>query len=282
MKKLLVVAVIVVGAVILWRLFSTPPTKVAPTGATHTAASSEIFTAAKAGDLEKVKALLEANPQSVNEKGDQDETPLYLAAAYGHAAVVKLLLNHNANVNAVDKNAGWTPLHRAANAAVAELLLNHNADVNATPTESRVTPLHLAAMSGRTDVVELLLKHNANVNAVTVAGITPLLWAALYGHTAVAELLLKHGANVNVADRHGMTPLHAAAAKGHTAIVKLLLNYRANVNARDLKGKTPLSYANQSLKRVTSPEERRLLITPLSYADLKETADLLRKWGGKE
>ena len=70
-------------------------------------------------------------------------TPLYLAAWYGHVAVVTKLLQENADVYAATAG-GWTPLHRAAgygHAAVAELLLQANASPTAvdkdgdTPTD---------------------------------------------------------------------------------------------------------------------------------------------------
>lgn len=40
-------------------------------------------------------------------------TPLHVSAAKGYIRVMRLLLEHGANVNALD-NDGWTPLHAAA------------------------------------------------------------------------------------------------------------------------------------------------------------------------
>ena len=122
MMRLLIGAVMAL-AVLTW-------TEIAPAG--------EIHTAARAGDLAKVKALLEANPQCVNEKDEQGLTPLLRA---GDAAVVELLLKHQADVNAAN-TYGSTPLHFAAlkgSIAVVELLLNYQADVNAK-TERAIHP----------------------------------------------------------------------------------------------------------------------------------------------
>ncbi len=57
---------------------------------------------------------------------------------------------------------------------------------------------------------------------------------------------------------YGWTPLHWAASRGHKEIVELLIAKGANVNAKNKYGTTPLDMAND-----------------------RETADLLRKHGGK-
>jgi hypothetical protein len=121
----------------------------------------EIHDAALEGDLAKVKALLNENPDLVLRKDDRyGMTPLHYAAAYGHKDVAELLLANKADVNAKD-NQGWTPLHYAAlkgYADVAELLLANKAEVNAE-ANSGWTPLHYAAANGHKDVAELLRQH---------------------------------------------------------------------------------------------------------------------------
>jgi ankyrin repeat protein len=87
--------------------------------------------------------------------------------------------------------------------------------------------------------------------------------AAREGHKEIAELLIAEGADLNAkGDMYGGgTPLHYAARFGHTEVAELLIAKGADVNAKDEDGKTPLDLA---IKR------RRI-----------ETADLLRKHGGK-
>ena len=88
----------------------------------------EIHDAAKNGDLEKVKALLKANPDLVFSKDDKfGGTPLHLAAYWNHKDVLELLLTNKADVNVRDNN-GNTPLALAANSnytEVIELLRQH-------------------------------------------------------------------------------------------------------------------------------------------------------------
>ena len=119
----------------------------------------EIHDAAKNGDLEKVRALLKANPDLANSKDDTGETPLHFATGKGSKEIVELLLTNKADVNVKDK-AGETPLHYAAYGGkeVAEILLAHKADVNAKDDTGN-TPLQLATMMDRKDVADLLRQH---------------------------------------------------------------------------------------------------------------------------
>jgi hypothetical protein len=78
------------------------------------------------------------------------------------------------------------------------------------------------------------------------------------GNIEAVKQHLDTGTNVNVKDGVGTTPLHYAAKEGHKEIVELLINKGAHMNVKEnLFGYTPLDSANG------------------------ETADLLRKHGGK-
>ena len=87
---------------------------------------------------------------------------------------------------------------------------------------------------------------------------TPLQLAANGGHKEIAELLIAEGADVNTKTDK---PLHMAALWGEKEIVELLIAAGADVNAQYANGKTALDSAIQQKKT--------------------ETADLLRKHGGK-
>ena len=94
----------------------------------------------------------------------------------------------------------------------------------------------------------------------------PINDAVRYGHKGVVELLIAEGADVNaVGGLLRWTPLHLAAKKGHNEVAELLIAEGADVNAKSesgiSKGQTPLDGAIQFKNT--------------------ETADLLRKHGGK-
>ncbi|VDI65961.1 oxysterol-binding protein-related protein 1/2 [Mytilus galloprovincialis] len=72
-------------------------------------------------------------------------------------------------------NRGWSPLHLAVyfgHTAVAKLLLEHDADVNIVNSVGD-TPLHRAAYTGRHEAVTLLVQHKADIHVINAEGFSP-------------------------------------------------------------------------------------------------------------
>ena len=135
--------------------------------------------------------------------------------------------------------------------------------------------INLAASTGDIEAVKQYLDAGGDVNAKNKVTTTPLYWAAYEGQKEIVELLIANGADVNAKSNRGYTPLHEASDHGKTEIIELLIAKGADVNAIIVSGrnhgKTPLDLT----------ELTKLQRTSKIKAAKKQTADLLRKHGGK-
>lgn len=152
-----------------------------------------VFEASAAGQLSRVKQMIDDNPALIHAWSHDGFTPLHLAVFFGRRDVAELLLARNAEVNIASRNPiKVTPLHSAAAGnqfEICEALIAKGADVNARQ-EGGFTPLHSAAQNGNLELVDLLLKHGADPHAKTDAGKTARDFASEGGYAGVAMRLL--------------------------------------------------------------------------------------------
>jgi ankyrin repeat protein len=126
----------------------------------------ELWHAAWAGDVERVKEILAAGHHDVNGLNywqvDSDprgwrRTPLHAAAVRGHLRLAEYLLASRADVNARTKY-GDTPMHFAVDnghADIVAVLRKSGADL-ALKNDDDETPLDRARKLGRPDVLGAL------------------------------------------------------------------------------------------------------------------------------
>lgn len=69
----------------------------------------ELIEASKGGHLEEAKMILRRHPELVNRQDETGATALHYAAFGGHHALVRLLVENGAEVNARDSRFGATP-----------------------------------------------------------------------------------------------------------------------------------------------------------------------------
>jgi len=256
--------------------------------------NSSIHDAAKAGNIELINQHLAAGV-NVNSKDEIGFTPLHYIASGGQLEIAKLLIDNGANVDAKDLDGG-TPLHVATQAMnygddrgprteIVKLLVLKGANVNAINNKSE-TPLDKYGRAWvRTRTGDILRENGAKTSqelksaeahtkpsleeSPKAAQTEPtafdgsdvsIFLAAGAGNIEAVKKHLSLGADVNEKDPEFATPLHYAALKGHKTVAELLIEKGADVNALGIHG-TPLDRAIL-LKRT-------------------ETADLLRKHGGK-
>ncbi|KAL0335514.1 UNVERIFIED_CONTAM: protein STIP1, partial [Sesamum radiatum] len=205
--------------------------------------------AAREGQTEVCKYLLEELKMDVNTKDEDGETPLTHAARQGHTATAKYLVDRGADPS-IPSELGTTALHHSAGIGDIELLKVLLAKgVNVDLQSDAGTPLIWAAGHAQKDSVQVLLEHNADPNVKTEDDITPLLSAVAAGSLACLELLIKAGATVNVT-AGGATPLHIAADGGSPEIINCLLQAGADPNATDEDGLKPIQVAAARGNRV--------------------------------
>ncbi len=147
------------------------------------------------GNLDKVEAMVAANPGLLEERDIKGKTPVFFAIPRGRVEVLEALLEAGADVNAHDIT-GLTPLHVAAwwnQTGAAEILLAHGADLEARD-DFGSTPLHVAAHQGRPEMIAWLIEHGADIEARNARGLTPLGAARDNRKQNSADKLLELGA----------------------------------------------------------------------------------------
>jgi ankyrin repeat protein len=228
----------------------------------------EALHAARQGNIEKIQAYLNFNPNYARCKSWDEKTLLHEAVIAGRLNIVKLLLESGARVNALYKSE--TPLHHAIESdlhhvnsdaseeliefkknrlEIIQLLLSQHADLN-QPNQFNELPIHLAAKLGQSDLVALFIAYGSEVDTPICAATTgqthnlsrtPLLLATRHlKNPQTVQVLLEKGANPNYQDVNpGYAALHYVAAYhlpeterkiDLAAVTTLLLTHHADVN----------------------------------------------------
>jgi len=223
----------------------------APRQNTNGGGLTPLVLAARQGDLESARILLDAGAD-VNQVTQYRWTPLLTATQNRYYRLASFLLDHGADANIANKG-GWTPLYLATD--------NRNIEGGDYPVRQPDTD-HL-------EFITKLLDHGANVNARAMDstetrtiftmqwlyedGATPFLRAAQSGDITLMRLLLARGADPKIPTTNNVTALAVAAGIGwvegvtyewseadNVEAVKMCLDLGMDVNARDGDGRTAL------------------------------------------
>eukprot|EP00258_Populus_trichocarpa_P030600 XP_024446619.1 ankyrin repeat-containing protein At5g02620 isoform X2 [Populus trichocarpa] len=181
------------------------------------------------GFTDFVDKILERCPPLLFQANKRGETPLHLAARYGHSNAVKVLIDR-AKALPVDPESGVTE---------AKKMLRMT-------TEEQDTALHEAARNRRSHVVEILTKEDPEFSySANVHGETPLYIAASsWGQEKVIDEILTNCISVDYGGPNGRTALHAASKTGdHETARKLLEKEKKLTKTTDENGWSPLHYA---------------------------------------
>jgi uncharacterized protein len=156
----------------------------------------QLHEAAAAGNLSRVKEIVEEKPELAKGYSPDGFPVMALAAAFGHEDVARYLHGKGAGINAVATNGtGYTALTGAvagSHDSIAKWLAENGADVNYRYAKGH-SPLLEAAANGRIDIVRTLAAYGADLHARTDAGKNALNFAEERGHKEVAEFLVAQG-----------------------------------------------------------------------------------------
>lgn len=228
-----------------------------------------LFTAAKKGDVAKLKALL-GTGQPVNVRDATGKTPLMRTAERGAIRAASVLLAAGAEVDAQvsDRDSfrfGCNALFFAAESGseeLVEMLLQAGASTHAKASDG-TTPLTFAVEHKSVRMVNALLAAKASLPDDILI---PSVWN---DSGEISLLLVGAGANVDARDSLGQPALHRAAETGQAEVVRALIRTKAKLNPK-ANGYTALLAAIHNRHTTCALE----LIQ--AGADLKPT-DLLKR-----
>jgi len=160
----------------------------------------DLAEASAAGDLSRVKQLVDLLPTSAN-SFSADGFPVFaLACFFGHLDTARYLADNGADVHAVATNGSG---YNALTAAVA---------------------------AGHTETVKYLLECALDPNYRYGPGYTPLLTAAANGHLEIVKLLLAYGADPSATTNDGKSAVALATERSHPHVAGFLRSRAASAS----------------------------------------------------
>lgn len=212
--------------------------------------------AAQEGHLEVIKTLLEHRKESLEEDEkptdllecqlEKYETPLMLAAWYGHGEIVDYLIEAGADVTAKDSTNN-TGLHHAAwEGALGPItsILSQEPGMLDWRNDNQETAFLLTSRKGQVETAEFLLEHGANLVARDSGEGTILHLAAWYGHLEmVKKILTLRPQFLEDRDKTNRTAFFRACWEGHVDVVGYLMEQGTDVLVKAQGGETALQAA---------------------------------------
>ncbi|RWR91329.1 putative E3 ubiquitin-protein ligase XBOS32 [Cinnamomum micranthum f. kanehirae] len=218
------------------------------------ASGERLVSAARDGDLQEAKALLEYNPRLARYSTfGVRNSPLHYSAAQGHHEIVSLLIESGVEIN-LRNYRGQTALMQACQYGhweVVQILMLFKANIHKADYINGGTALHFAASNGHSRCIRLLL-------ADYVPSI-PDFWHITRKRSSQGSSSSEFDEGsalsriLNKTADGGITALHMAALNGHHESVQLLIDLGASVSEVTIEdgttidligaGSTPLHYA---------------------------------------
>ena len=201
--------------------------------------------AARDGDVEQLRALVNGrfDPSAVCDH--HGSTALMWAAGGGHAEACAYLLDIGVDATYAQPDGRTAIMWAARNGHlhICQLLEQRAPGVAQAATKDGTTALHWACWQGHILVCEWLVDGaECDLHALNLYGCNASQWAAQSGDIAMLSWLLDRGLDVGIINHNGHSALHKAAIKGKGEACEWLLT-TAHLGARhmgaDSDGNTP-------------------------------------------
>ena len=178
----------------------------------ESAGVAEIFKAAREGDADRVRSILEKKPELARRDGPQGYQAIHVAAREGRLEVVRLLLE-----------AGASPTR--------------------ITYRERVSAIDMARHHGHAEVADGMEAWRSRHSGETESGILLCQAAGRRDIDAMRELLDADPPGIHSVNRSGDTALHVAVENNHVDGVVELLDRGADPNRSNARGKKPIHLA---------------------------------------
>ncbi|KAL8136022.1 ankyrin repeat-containing protein At5g02620-like [Apium graveolens] len=218
--------------------------------------SDAFHIAAKQGNLEVVKILMDALPELSLTFDQSNTTALHSASSQGHTEVVKFLMEKNGNLVTIGKSNKKTALHSAArneHLEVVKVLLSKESEIALMTDKKGQTALHMAVKGQSVEVVNELISSKPDlINMLDGKGNTALHIATRKGRTKIIHALLSHKETLDTKaiNKSGETALDTAEKTGRSEIGSILQEYGVQ-SAKNMKLPPPINAAKE-LKQTVS------------------------------
>lgn len=182
------------------------------------------------GNVEVVKMLIGAKA-NVNAVLTNGESLLEYAERYGNEEIIALLKKAGAHAHFKGDFVQYC-LNPDLNEKMVLDAIKDGANVNEMESEQGWTPLHAVAQNGKDPkAMSVLIKRGALVNATSKNGYTPFLSAARHNpNPAFLKMLIAAGADIEAVDSKYKNALSLAVDYNTPPVVSMLLNTSLGTN----------------------------------------------------
>ncbi|XP_034949991.1 protein fem-1 homolog CG6966 isoform X2 [Chelonus insularis] len=149
-----------------------------------------LWCAAISGKLPVLKCLV-SHGADVNAVSDTGSTPVRSACFMTYLDIVKYLVENGADITIANDNGGTCLINSVQSVELCKFLLSNGADVNAIDVQNK-TALHYAIQEHRFETMKLLLENNADPHWKSISNDDALKTACLKGATQIFNYLVEN------------------------------------------------------------------------------------------